>query len=272
MPIPPPVIAPPYDTVESVLNVARTRLNDAIASLGGDILTDTQPFTGAMFNSAYRKLQAYLSNLGYSTYKRKFWAYAFPVVASTDPSSECIWNWQYYYDGAAYWAPPLVGVCPQDMIAPLVMKERQTGTNQPFQPMRSAPDGLPEGYKRPWNGWFEWKNNSIYLPGSTYSMDFEVEYAAFDADFQVNGSNQIINPTTTYVPIVRSQSALANYLCAEVALGRDDVDMNAFVQAAQDDAKLMMNNSDVKLKQRHPVQRQAYAGRQRGLGWGTLRY
>ena len=55
-------------------------------------------------------------------------------------------------------------------------------------------------------------------------------------------------------------------------LGRDDVDMNAFVQAAQDDAKLMMNNSDVKLKQRHPVQRQAYAGRQRGLGWGTLRY
>jgi hypothetical protein len=280
MPIPSPLAVAPYDMLESVLNTARTRVNDAIASLGGDILTDVQPFTGTMTNSAWRKLQAFLANLGYSRYKRKFWGYAYPVTAVTDPSLPNILSWTSFFDGTSYWTPPNVNVLPFDFICPLKMGERQTGSLAPFRPMHAAPDGLYEQQKIPWNRQFEWKNDQIYIPGSTFSMDLEVEYAAYDADFVTTNNvlgNPATNPATTPsnmpVPIMRCQSAFANYLCAEVAVGRDDVDMQAFVTAAETDAKLIMNN-DVRLKQRTPVQRRAYSGRGHGRGqlWGTSGY
>ena len=273
MPIPPPSALAPYDYLESVLNVARTRLNDAIANLGGDILTDTQPFTGTMTNSAWRKLQASIANLGFSRYKRKFFGIALPVTATYDPSQPNIWTWTYYFDGTSYWAPP-VSVLPFDLICPLYIKERQTGTGAPFQKMMFRPDGLSEVPKQPRNGQWEWKNDAIYIPGSTFSMDIEVEYAAFDADFVTTGN--VLGDPTTYppttpanmqVPVMRCQSALANYLCAEMAEARQDLNGQAFVQAAEADVKLMQNN-DVKLKQRTPVQRRSYSSRGRGYGYG----
>jgi hypothetical protein len=280
-PIPPPSVSAPYDMLESVLNLARTRLNDAIASIGGDILKDTQPFTAVMTNQAWRKLQAFLCNLGYSRYKRKFWAYGLPPVGSNDPSSETVWTWTSFYDGAGFWYPPSVPVLPSDFIAPLVVKERQSGSNQIFSYMRSAPDGLPEGQKRPWNGIFEWKNDAIYMPGSTFMMDMEVEYAAFDADFVV--TNGVLGdpatvpatvPSNMPVPIMRCQSSFANFLAAECAMGRDDVDVSGLIDMAEKDAKLLMNNSDVKLKERRPIQRRAYSGRRGGSCqlWGTQGY
>ena len=42
----------PFDTVDTALNMARTRLNDAIASLSGDVLTNDQPFTTQIFQGA----------------------------------------------------------------------------------------------------------------------------------------------------------------------------------------------------------------------------
>lgn len=266
MPIPPPPVTAPYPMLETALNLARTRLNDAIASLGGDILTDTQPFTGAMANAAWRNLQIFLCNLGYSKYKKRFRGFAYPVVSSTDPSSDTFLSWTQFFDGTGYFSAPTVDLLPQDFIAPLKMGERPTGSNQVFSPMGLSPDGLPQGMKRPWNGFFEWKNDRIYMPGSTRSMDLDIYYAAFDSDF-LTTNNVLGNPATTPpttpanmpIPIMRSESALANYVAAECAAGRDDVDAGTFLAAAEKDAKLLMNNSDVKLKQRRPVQRRPYA-------------
>jgi len=277
-PLPPPTAVAPYDSLESVLNLARTRLNDAIQAIGGDILTDIQPFTATMTNSAWRKLQTYLANLGYSKYKRKFFGYALPITATFDPALPNSWSWTYYFDGVSYWGPP-ASILPSDLICPLRLSERQTGSNSRFVPMRMCPDGLPEYSKKPWNGYFEWKNDMIFIPGSTNSMDFEVEYAAFDADF-VTTNNVLGDPTTNPattpsnmpVPIMRSQSALANYLCIEVVLGRDDIDVNSFMTAAESDARQIMNNSDVKLKQRTPVQRGSYSNRGRSRIWGAGGY
>lgn len=278
MPIPPPTVVAPYDYLESVLNLARTRLNDAIQSLGGDILTDVQPFTGTMTNAAWRNLQAFLANLGYAKYKRKFFGYAYPVTATYDPSQPNLLTWTYFFDGVSYYQSYPVSLLPNDFICPLRMGERITGSNSRFVPMAMKPDGLDEWQKRPWNGQFEWKNDAIYIPGSTRSMDFEIEYAAYDADFvtYTNGSGQVVlgnplaslTPANMPVPIMRCQSSFANYLCAEVAMGRDDLDVQDFIAKAEKDAKLLFNNADAKLKQRTPVQRRSYRGSNRGRNWG----
>lgn len=274
MPIPPPSVTAPYDFLESVLNVARTRLNDAIQSLGGDILTDTQPFTATMVNSAWRKLQYFLANLGHSRLKQTFIAYALPVVASTDPASQTLWSWTQFFDGVGYFAPPVVTVLPQDFILPLRLWERQTGSNQIFVPMQMAPDGLPQGYKIPFNRWFEWREDAIYMPGSTVSMDLRVEYAAYLPDFITTNNvlgdpNQQLTPANMPVPIMRCQSALANYIAAEAGKARLDDAGSAFTAEAETDAKLIMN-TEVKLKQRTPVSRRPYA--RRGDTWRVNSY
>ena len=270
--------------LETALNLARTRLNDAIATLGGDILTDTQPFTGAMTNAAFRNLQAYLSNLGYSRYKKWFTGYAYPPTAAQDPAVMNSLSWTQFFDGVGYYSTPDVDVLPFDLIAPLrVMERRNNGavpysaavSNLRFSPMTLMPDGLPEGMKRPWNGFFNWDNDVLVFPGSIVSMDLKIEYAAYQPDFVT--TNDVLGdpntspptvPSNMPVPIMRSESALANYIAAECASGRDDVDAPTFLAAAEKDAKLLMNNSDVKLKQRRPLQRRAYAG-SRGGFYGT---
>ena len=283
MPIPPPPVAAPYPMLEIALNLARTRLNDAIASLGGDILTDTQPFTGTMVNAAWRNLQAFLCNLGYSRYKKWFTGLAYPPCAALDPSVMCSLSWTQYFDGVGYWQAPTVDLLPFDFIAPLrVMERRNNGavpyaastSNLKFSPMGLCPDGLPEGMKRPWNGFFNWEGDKIIFPGSTVPMDFKIEYAAYDADFAttdnilgIPSTNPPTTPANMPVPIMRSESALANYIAAECAVGRDDADAPAFLSAAEKDAKLLMNNSDVKLKQRRPLQRRAYSGNRSGNGF-----
>lgn len=286
MPVPPPTPAAPYPMLETALNLARTRLNDAIASLGGDILTDEQPFTGAMTNAAYRNLQAFLSNLGYSRYKKWFTGVGYPPTAALDPSIVNSLSWTEYFDGISYWVPPDVAVLPQDFIAPLrVLERRSVGyspsvVNSRFVPMRLMPDGIPEAMKRPWNGYFNWENDVLVFPGSTVSMDLKIEYAAYAADFITTDDilgdptpDPPITPLNMPVPIMRSESALANYIAAECASGRDDVDAPTFLAAAEKDAKLLMNNSDVKMKQRRPLQRRAYAGNHNGYyGLGNQGY
>lgn len=277
MPIPPPAPSPPYDYLESVLQVARTRVNDAIASINGDILTDTQPFTATMTNSAWRKLQAYLANLGYSRLKQQFIAPAFPIVANLDPASQTFWSWIWYFDGTSYYAPPNINVLPFDLIVPLRMWERPTGSNSYFQPMCMAPDGLPDCRKTCWNRYFEWREDAIYMPGSLASMDFRIEYAAYLPDFAVTSNilgnpaimgpdGNPLTPANMVVPIMRCQSSLANYLAAELCMGRDDVDVQSFITSAEMDARLVMNN-EVKLKQRTPVSRKPYGGFGNGSSW-----
>ena len=283
MPIPPPSVAAPYPMLETVLNLARTRLNDAIASLGGDILTDTQPFTGTMTNAAWRNMQAFLCNLGYSRYKKWFTGLAYPPTAAQDPAVMIFLSWTQFFDGVGYWVPPNVDVLPFDFIAPLrVMERRNNGavpysaavSNLRFTDMKLMPDGLPEGMKRPWNGYFNWTNDQLVFPGSLVSMDLKIEYAAYDFDF-VTTNNILGDPTTTPattpanmpVRIMRCESAFANYIAAECASGRDDVDAAPLLAAAEKDAKILMNNSDVKLKQRRPVQRRAYAHSRGGQGF-----
>ena len=70
MPIPTPAPSAPFDTVDSVLNLVRSKMLDTIGSLAGDILTDAQPFMQEYTNAGWRELQFFLATLGYSAFKK----------------------------------------------------------------------------------------------------------------------------------------------------------------------------------------------------------
>lgn len=265
-----PVPSAPYDVVNDALNLARTRINDAIQSIGGDMLTNTQPFTQVMANAGWRKAQAYLASLGYSRVRKRVTLTGFPVVGSTDPASETILNWSWFFDGVSFFYPPDTPVLPQDFIAPLRIGERQsvgfqavlTQGNAGFSPVQLSSDGNPDLRKSIRNGWFDWRNDEIVMPGSLRSMDLQIYYAAYLPDFATVAEIQWYNQP---IPILRSTSAFANYIAAEFAGPRGDMDAQAFVAAAEQDCRVLYNNSDVPLKQRNNISRRSYGG---GCGRG----
>lgn len=280
MPIPLPVPSSPYPILDDVLNLARVRVNDAIQSIGGDTLTDDQPFTQVMANAGWLKLQQFLGNLGYSRNRKRVVLTGMPLAGSGDPASETTLDWEKFFDGVSYWIPPDTPVLPQDFIAPLRVGERQSTGNPPsgfqptltqgnstFSPMQLSPDGNPCWQKRPWNGWFDWRGDSIVMPGSLQHMDLEIYYAAYMQDFITVGETLWYQQP---VPIMRSQSALAYYIAAEFSSARGDPDAPTFVAAAEQDARLIFNNSEVPLRQRNNISRRSYSGNVRNgfYGWG----
>lgn len=255
----PPSTQFPYDNLSTVLQVARTRLNDAIVTIAGDTFTDTQPFTQVMSNSAWRRLQEFLSNIGYSRFTKRVILERLPIVANQNPAVETRINWISYNDGNSEYDAP---VLPPDLIQPLKLAERISGQNAGFWPMMYCADGLPSHAPQGRNAIWEWREDCIVMPGSQNLMDLEIRYAAYLPDFSDSPDGKILWVDQP-VPIMRSQDALACFICAEMAMSRGDLDGSSFLTQGQNAARLI-NNRDVVIKQRVNLQRLPRSGR-----WGS---
>ncbi len=255
--IPHPQPSAPYDTLQDALNLARTRLNDAIIILGGEILTDTAAFTQTMSNGAWRKFQAFLANLGFSRFRDRIVLNDFPPVGTNDVSSECYLDWVQYFDGVSYYIPTDVDVLPQNFILPLRISERQAGSNTYFRPMQMVPDGFHSRRKNYWNSVWDWRDDKIYFPGSLARMDLEVEYSRYLSDFVTVGEIQWYNQP---IPIMRALSPMANFICYEFAMPRGDLNAIQFINDAKDELKQLYNN-EVGMKQRTNPSRRPFSGR-----------
>jgi hypothetical protein len=275
--IPTPVPSAPYPLVNDALNLARTRINDAIQSIGGEMLTNTQPFTQVMCNGAWNRMQKFLASMGYSRVRQRAVLTGFPVVGSQDPASQCILNWSFYFDGVSYWAPPNVPVLPPDLIAPLRISERQSSGFQAtltsgytgFRPMQLTPDGNYNCRKQCFNGWFDWRGDDLIMPGATMPIDFEIFYSAMLPAFNTIGQIPWYQQS---IPIIQGDSALAHYICREFAVGRGDMDAQSWETAGQQDCRELLNTSDVPLKQRFNVSRRSYRGGHGGGNTGSYGY
>ena len=263
MPFPPANIAP-YFQVNDVLNTARVRLNDAIQQLSGDILKDSQPFTQQMANSAWLRMQQFLSNLGFARLIDETVITGLPICGNPiDPATQCWIGWTGFSDGTQIFTGFAL---PQNCSFPLKIWDRVSGYNSGWgEPLRNIMDGLPATQKYPRNGIFEWRNDRIYIPGTTIPVDLRVRFAQFFPFFQTQGTTQWYQQP---VPIVGCLDALADYICVEACDGRDDVDSSVFKTRAEGEAKLIFNR-DVRIKNRSNVRRQPHSGpRNGGYGYG----
>lgn len=219
----------PYDFLETVLQAARIRLNDAIAAIAGEVITDTAGFTIQTINNAWRRLQEFLAESNAPRLVNdSFILTGLPINTSNDPGLNAQLNWSGYTPVGA--AQNAAFVLPQDMIFPLRLWERPSGVQAVFTPMEYAIDGLHSQPKGARNYQWEWKSDSIFLPGSTAVMDIKIEYASFLADFVPNATTAF---TLQPVPILRSLDAFAWYIASEAANARGDMDGTAFDTKAE---------------------------------------
>ena len=256
MPIVPAQLGAPYDVVNDILNTARVRANDAIASLGGDVLTNIQPFTQTYFNDAWRDMQRGLANKGYARLNNEIVLYGLPVCSSTDPASQVWLDWSQYFDGQFTFTPPNCPVLPQFMKFPLRLYERWSGTQNRFVEMEMMLDGIPNQPKWLYNGVWEWRSNAIYMPGCQRVTDLRIKFAQLLPDFVDYGGAPWYSQQ---IPIVDCKSCLANHLCYQFCKARGDSEAPTFMAEAQADEDKIIND-DIRAKQRVNARRRARSG------------
>ena len=225
----------PLDNLETVVNIARVRLLDAIPSIAGNVLLDTDAATLVAINAAWRSFQELLVNFGCTWLKLEKILSSVSAVGSADTGSQPYINWANYFDGSVPQSGP---VLPQDLIAPLELWERVSGAANSFMPMDRMDNGLPAVPKAARNKCWEWRNGAIYIPGSTAVMDLRVRYAGCFADFLSAATSPF---SGQLVPIVRSVNPFAWFICVEAAKARGDMDAGDFEQKAQLSTKFIVD-------------------------------
>lgn len=251
------------DTANAVLNTARSRVNDLIqtpsgAPTGSDPgLQETQVGGGALltelnedgslclrtqviFNSAYRKFQKYLANLGWRGLIDTIVVTGFPANASTDMADQSWLSWNGSFDGVTFTSSPAL---PDTLYAPLLLRERVSGTTDQFTDMETALFGLRNVPSRSaLNRQWEWRKNGLYFIGASGPTDIQIRCITFFPDLTATGS-----PATPWyyqvVPIPGCLSALAWYVAIEVCYPRgDEPGFAAALSQAEDEAGKVFND------------------------------
>lgn len=165
-----------YFSADDALRLARAIINDMLRSTSGQTLSNTKPYTIEYLNAAVDDCQEYLANNGItSNIKDDFILSPLTPVSTPNPSVQVYVSVEGYFDGAVIHPSPAL---PPDLIVPLRAWERQTGSNQEFQPMSQPEDGLPSVNQGFYFGQWEWREDRIVMVGATQSRDLRIRYEA----------------------------------------------------------------------------------------------
>jgi hypothetical protein len=232
-----------------------------LASVSGTILDLSNASTQATVNAAWKRLQEFLTSTGICTLIGDQVITGLPACASLDPASQSFVSWTGCSDGVNIFPAPVV---PSNLMNPLVVWERQSGINMPFitPPMEQMLDGLPGWPKGILNRRWEWREDSIFLPGAQQSFDLRIRYNKYFPDFNDVGTAQWFDQP---LPIVHGSDALAWFVVAEIVGSRNMADAAAAEGLGEVAARRIVNR-ETKSKQRVNVRRQGRSGWGGGCG------
>ena len=237
-----------YTTLEGVLNASRALVNDMLTGTGGEILTDNAPFTFPMINLAADYLCKKLSNNGMQVFTLETVLTPVLAIAVNDPGVQVNISDTGYYDGVSNHAAPQL---PVDLLEPIDLWERQTGSTDFWNPMVPYPDGLPSVIQNATLGIWEYRGEAIYMPGATQSNDVRLRYKSMSITFVTPNDSVLIRG---------AQSCLANYLAAIFVNSRNPSAGVAFSEAGDAYAAQLVT-AEVRSQQRIPVTRRSYGSR-----------
>ena len=239
--------------------LARSIVNDAFQNGQGRILTDQAAFTLPYVNSAQRILQNKLANAGVSNFvKDNYLMLGLPAVVQPDTTVQVTIDWQGYYNGTETFKTPTL---PTDLLVPLDLRERLSGSGARFTRMKRPPEGIPSRQQIGALGEWEWRNDKIAMVGATSIRDLQLRYEARLPLVHANA-----NFAETKILIRDSTDAMAwrvAYLFANARGAQQAPMLNAEFEAAT--AEIIIRNT--RADQRSQFNRQPFGDRG---GFGPL--
>lgn len=246
-----------YPIAENVIQLARAVINDMLRTNAGAILTDTAPFTSIFLNASIRKTQRYLANNGVLSQVIDN-AILTPVtpVANQDPGTQIFISPNGYYDGANTHANV---VLPSDLILPLNVAQRVTGSGAQYIAIEPAKGPLMSRIPGPYFGEWEYRGDSIWMVGSTNTMDLRIRY-----EQAIGRISSTANFQQTSIPIRDGEDVLAWGMVAIYAASRGAAQRAEAKAMWMEEADTLINRY-VRKDQRIAVRPKGYAA-----GGGTI--
>lgn len=159
------------------MNLARALVNDSEAGATGTpgegrTLTDGAPFVLPFLNSAIQTAARRLENVNVTTFTVDEFIMTVPAMPNPDPGVQVNISYVGYFDGTGNNPTPLL---PSDILIPLELWERPTGTTLDFQPMNQV-SVLPSVLQGPRFGVWEWSQNQLNFLGCMQKTDLRLRY------------------------------------------------------------------------------------------------
>lgn len=260
----------------TIMDLVRSLCNDTQAGATGtpgegQIITNNpaiSPFTLPFINSAIRQLYRELRNVGQPTLiKDNVIISSLPIfvsptmgVGQLDPSVQTYLGFNGFFDGTTINATP---VLPSDVIYPERVWERGSGTNNPFLPMTQPQFGLSSRFQTPVLAEWEWRNDNIWMVGSTQLRDLRLRYYCQLPQF----FGQTLDFNSTYVPILDCTDAVAYKVAVMYARMLGTPSLPDLIAEAKEQM-FQLKNANTRRSQSVNYQRPAYH-EQTGcyLGW-----
>ena len=231
------------------MNLARVRVNDTAFSIAGDLLSDDKPDTVTLLNAAYRWLQRKMANAGIETYIQEAFLTGLPAAASQDLVNQCFVSWTGCGDGLNQYTAPAL---PLDLILPLSVWFRQSGTLDTYTPMRQAENGLPTVLD---HCVYDYRTDGLFFYGNTFLIDLRIRYSAVRSDLS-------LTVPAAQVPIMFCQDVLSARVAYEFCNKRGAA-AAPVLEAMAEKAFDTMSMSTGRRKQRMSIRRMPYSGRGR---------
>ena len=246
----------PYPTINAIMNVARARVNDTANSIDGDLLTNDAPAAQAWLTIAWHWYQEMCAAAGVETLVKSTVLYGFPARVTQDVADEAWITWAGCSDGVNQYESLIL---PQDMIQPLSMWRRASGTMNNFgSPMRLADDGLPTHLDC---HVFDWRQDGIYLYAEQYEQDFRLRYSAYQPELDITQPNSL-------VPLMRCDNQVgarvAFEFCSALS-GSSNPDTLALAALADKEFQTGASSRTTRRKQRMTMRRQPFNRRRGGF-------
>jgi len=242
-----------YPLLENVMQLARAGINDMLRATTGAILTDSAPFTVVYANAAIRRTQRYLANNGIaSNIRDNVILSSIPPAVGADPQIQVYISPLGYFDGANMNSQPTL---PADLILPLEVWERQTGSGAQFIFMPQPQEGLESRIPGSYFGQWEWREDRINMTGSTITEDLRLRYEASLARIAASADF-----TKTTINLVDGEDALAAGIVLQYARTRGS--------AMRQEAEAWWKSECDEIVNRHVRRDQRIAYRPRGYRAG----
>jgi hypothetical protein len=250
----PVLISSAYSQAEDVLIRVRTILNDSEV-VGGDIITDTAPFSFDLINAAYERVQLELAKVGVETCTTDAWLIGLPIVALQDPEARLIVDdtgTNIIFPNGTGNVFSLTPQLPVDLILPLRLWERQSATNNPLgKPMTQPNYGLHSWPQQTYLMEWEWKNDGIRFRGATQVQDVKILYEKH--------LPKLAAPTDP-VPI-RGVVNAAAYFAAKIFADSRGGAIAPEAKLSASEEIFLLQQVSARRRQRKQVRRQPYSGR-----------
>ncbi|MFP5230774.1 MAG: hypothetical protein ACLGXA_24420 [Acidobacteriota bacterium] len=204
-----------YPSLNTIANLVRSLVNDDKAGATGtpgegQILTNSSVTLQNLMNSAIRETYRDVRIMGQPTLiKDNFILYGLtPVnsplgVGAPNPATQVSLQFVGYFDGLEYNSNLAL---PGDLILPLEVWWRQSGTNFPFVEVPESTGPLRSRYQSIPPGQWEWRQDGIWMNGSIVPIDARLRYISTFVDLAAPN----IDWSNTFVPIMDSQEAIAD--------------------------------------------------------------